>query len=223
MIEMVEDMPQKIKILVIEGLNVKNMNLRNSLNKHQEFNIVGTTNNENTAMYFMGLFKPEVIIIDLSYNDKKEIDIISRIKEVSSQSKVIVISSGEDKKEILDSVSAGASAFCLPSISIESFSLIIKTVSRGACWFDPVAVPTLYNSFPKIKRVDVYQTLTSPLSARESEVLKLLVNGKSNTEIAEELIVSVHTAKAHVCNILHKMQVTDRVQAAVMAFKLGLV
>lgn len=84
------------------------------------------------------------------------------------------------------------------------------------------------NSFPKVESTRILSNSMSqegrvPLTEREYEVLKHLVMGKSNTEIAKELIVSVHTAKAHVCSILQKMCVSDRVQAAVKAVKEGLV
>lgn len=223
MIEMVEKTLNKTKILIIEGFNIKRINLRNSLKNYTEFDVIGVVNNVNDALYNIEIFEPEVVIIDLSYIGSKGIEMIEEIKETAQNCKIIILSKGNDKNEILSSISAGANAYCLQDIEITSLSLIIKTVAKGACWFDPVAVPTLLSSLPNNKKNNTNKALTSPLSEREMEVLKLLVNGKSNTVIAEELIVSVHTAKAHVCNILHKMQVTDRVQAAVKAFQLGLV
>ena len=96
------------------------------------------------------------------------------------------------------------------------------------CWIDSVVANLALKSIPKVDNVgllghQVSDTTRVPLTEREFEVLKHLVAGKSNTEIAKELIVSVHTAKAHVCSILQKMCVNDRVQAAVKAVKEGLV
>ena len=126
--------------------------------------------------------------------------------------------------EVIDALAFGINAFGISEIEPESLALIIKTVAKGACWFDPIAASAVMSYFPKQKDVinNEEQTLT-PLSEREKEVLRLLVKGMSNTAIAKELIVSVHTAKAHVCNIFQKMKVTDRVQAAVKAVNFNLI
>lgn len=211
------------KILILEGFNLKANNWRNSLKENLDYNIIGVVNYVNDALYLMEIYAPDVIILDLSCMTLNAIETIYKIKEACGNTKMIILSKGDDKNEIMASLTVGVGAFCLTDISMTSLSLIIKTVAKGACWFDPVAVPTLLSSLPKPKKEKDDLSLVAPLSEREHEVLKLLVAGKSNTLIAKELIVSVHTAKAHVCNILHKMQVTDRVQAAVKAFKLGLV
>lgn len=213
----------KAKILIVEGFNVKKIGWQKYLKQNNDFNFVGVANSTNDALYFMEIFKPDVIIVDLTHMGTKGIDTIQKIKETEKNIKLIVLSSAKKKEEIISSIRSGANAYCLSDISTETLSIIIKTVAMGACWFDPVAVPTLLSCFPKPKKEVIEEPLIAPLSERELEVLKLVVLGKSNTMIAEELIVSVHTAKAHVCNILHKMQVSDRVQAAVKAMKLGLV
>ena len=105
---------------------------------------------------------------------------------------------------------------------------VIRDVAKGVCWIDSVVAGLALKSIPKTENVGLLSNNISdqariPLTEREFEVLKHLVLGKSNTEIAKELIVSVHTAKAHVCSILQKMCVNDRVQAAVKAVKEGMV
>ncbi len=105
---------------------------------------------------------------------------------------------------------------------------VVRDVANGVCWLDPEIAQLALNSFPKPENTRLLANNSNqegrvPLTEREYEVLKHLVTGKSNTEIAKELIVSVHTAKAHVCSILQKMCVNDRVQAAVKAVKEGLV
>ena len=105
---------------------------------------------------------------------------------------------------------------------------MVRDVSIGVCWIDPMVAQMTLNALPKIDNIGFLPNKSAndgcvPLTEREFEVLKHLVSGKSNTEIAKELIVSVHTAKAHVCSILQKMCVNDRVQAAVKAVKEGMV
>ena len=123
---------------------------------------------------------------------------------------------------------SGANAYCLKDIDPSKLADVIRDVSKGVCWIDSVVANLALKSIPKVDNVGLLGHQVSdqtrvPLTEREFEVLKHLVAGKSNTEIAKELIVSVHTAKAHVCSILQKMCVNDRVQAAVKAVKEGMV
>ena len=119
-------------------------------------------------------------------------------------------------------------AYCLKDIDPAKLADVIRDVKNGVCWLDPVIARKVLDALPKQEALGILRDKNSeegrvPLTEREFEVLKHLVEGKSNTEIAKELIVSVHTAKAHVCSILQKMCVNDRVQAAVKAVKEGLV
>ncbi len=125
---------------------------------------------------------------------------------------------------MLAALGSGANAYCLKDIEPNTLVNVIKTVSQGAAWLDPAIAKVALNLFPKPESTKVLFSTEAPdaraqLTERELEVLKLLVKGKSNTEIAKDLIVSVHTAKAHVCSILQKLCVDDRVQAAVKAIR----
>ena len=116
--------------------------------------------------------------------------------------------------------------YCLKDISPETLALVIQNVAMGGCWLDPNIANYVLNTLPVPDKIDFSLSPSSQkviLTERETEVLRLLVKGKSNTEIAKDLIVSVHTAKAHVCSILQKLCVDDRVQAAVKAVREHLV
>ena len=109
----------------------------------------------------------------------------------------------------------------------QTLSNVINQVAKGAAWVDPAVSHYVLNAIPKPDNFSIKNKesgdVRAQLTEREQEVLGLLVKGKSNTEIAKALIVSVHTAKAHVCSILQKLYVEDRVQAAVKAIKENLV
>ena len=142
--------------------------------------------------------------------------------------KIIILTSHDREEEVMATLGAGAKGYCLKDIDPTTLASVIKSVAQGACWLDPGIAKWALNQFPKPKDPTLmsqgsFADSRAQLTERELEVLKLLVAGKSNTEIAKELIVSVHTAKAHVCSILQKMCVNDRVQAAVKAVKEGLV
>ena len=132
------------------------------------------------------------------------------------------------KSIVLPLIGSGANGYCLKDIDPITLSNVIKNVAKGACWIDSNVAHLALKFFPKPENSQIMTTIhtndaKARLTERENEVLKLLVQGKSNTQIAQELIVSVHTAKAHVCSILQKLCVDDRVQAAVKAIKEGIV
>lgn len=151
-----------------------------------------------------------------------------KAKEICPDVKVIILTSHEREEEVLAALGSGAIAYCLKDIDPKALSEVIRSVAQGACWIDPNVAKLALKLFPKpenVKLLNEHEQVDPKghLTDRETEVLKLLVKGKSNTEIAKELIVSVHTAKAHVCSILQKLCVDDRVQAAVKAIKEGIV
>ena len=222
----VENKNEDIKVLIITGNKIKGHNLQKSLGINEDLKLVGVAEKATETYYIIESLSPEIIVIDLDNFKIEGINIIAKIKQYYKDTKVIVLSSGKDCNEMLNLISLGINAYCLSEVSVSHLALIIKTVARGACCFDPLATSALMERIPNLKReafIGSEGHLSAPLSEREKEVLKLMVKGKSNTLIAKELIVSVHTAKAHVCNILHKMNVEDRVQAAVKAVSYNLV
>ena len=171
---------------------------------------------------------PDVVLMDLGLPKMNGIEATIKVKEFNPKIKVIALTSHDREEEVLAALSSGATAYCLKDIDPTKLADVVRDVAKGVCWLDPEVAQMALNSFPKVESTRILSNSMSqegrvPLTEREYEVLKHLVMGKSNTEIAKELIVSVHTAKAHVCSILQKMCVSDRVQAAVKAVKEGLV
>lgn len=146
----------------------------------------------------------------------------------SKSIKIIALTSHDREEEVVAALGSGANAYCLKDIDPSKLADVIRDVYQGVCWIDSVVANLALKAIPKTDNAallghKVADHARIPLTERELEVLNHLVAGKSNTEIAKELIVSVHTAKAHVCSILQKMCVNDRVQAAVKAVKEGMV
>ena len=166
--------------------------------------------------------------MDLGLPGMNGLEATMKAKEICPDVKVIILTSHEREEEVLAALGSGAIAYCLKDIDPKALSEVIRSVAQGACWIDPNVAKLALKLFPKpenVKLLNEHEQVDPKghLTDRETEVLKLLVKGKSNTEIAKELIVSVHTAKAHVCSILQKLCVDDRVQAAVKAIKEGIV
>ena len=223
---MTETMQRKseISVIIVEDYKLTRVGLKSTLNEYEHINVVGEAEDATEGIALIEKLKPDVVLMDLGLPGMNGLEATIKIKEKGLNSKVIILTSHERGEEVIAALGSGANAYCLKDISPETLSSVIKNVAEGACWVDPGVSSVALNFFPKPENVSLIQTNDVPdaraqLTERELEVLKHLVKGKSNTEIAKELIVSVHTAKAHVCSILQKLCVDDRVQAAVKAIK----
>ena len=213
-----------VKVVIVEDYKLTRVGLKSTLNEYPHINVVGEAEDAVEGIKVIQLLKPDVVLMDLGLPGMNGLEATIKIKEVSPSTKIIILTSHERNEEVIAALGSGANAYCLKDITPETLSSVIKNVAEGACWVDAAVSSAALNFFPKPENVSFISTnevqdARAQLTERELEVLKHLVKGKSNTEIAKELIVSVHTAKAHVCSILQKLCVDDRVQAAVKAIK----
>lgn len=217
-----------ISVIIVEDFKLTRVGLRCALNSNEDIDVVAEAEDALEGLKLIERHKPDVILMDLGLPGMNGIEAMIKCKEMMFDSKIIALTSHDRSEEVIAALSSGASAYCLKDIDPKKLADVVRDVSTGVCWIDPMVAQTALNSLPKIDNVGFLPSKSNtdgrvPLTEREFEVLKHLVLGKSNTEIAKELIVSVHTAKAHVCSILQKMCVNDRVQAAVKAVKEGMV
>ena len=217
-----------IKVAIIEDFKLTRVGLRCALNENEDLKVVAEAEDAIEGLRLVEREKPDVILMDLGLPGMNGIEATVKVKEMMPQVKVIALTSHDREEEVIAALSSGASAYCLKDIDPTKLADVVRDVATGVCWIDPMVSQMALNSFPKVENIGFLPNKSQsegrvPLTEREYEVLKHLVAGKSNTEIAKELIVSVHTAKAHVCSILQKMCVNDRVQAAVKAVKEGMV
>jgi DNA-binding NarL/FixJ family response regulator len=224
---MVTDVKQ-ISIVIVEDFKLTRVGLRCALNANPDLNVIAECENAVDGIKEIEKLKPDVVLMDLGLPMMNGIEAIIKLREISSDIKIIALTSHDREEEVVAALSSGANAYCLKDIDPTKLADVIRDVSQGVCWIDSVVANLALRSIPKQENISMLTHNEShqpkvPLTEREFEVLKHLVAGKSNTEIAKELIVSVHTAKAHVCSILQKMCVNDRVQAAVKAVKEGIV
>ncbi|MCD7879685.1 MAG: response regulator transcription factor [Candidatus Gastranaerophilales bacterium] len=213
-----------IRVVIVEDYKLTRVGLKSTLNEYEHIDVIGEAEDAYEGIKIIQKEKPNVVLMDLGLPGMNGLEATIKIKEFSPETKVIILTSHERNEEVIAALGAGANAYCLKDITPETLSEVIKNVADGACWVDPGVSSAALNFFPKPENITLIQTqevkdARAQLTERELEVLRHLVKGKSNTEIAKELIVSVHTAKAHVCSILQKLCVDDRVQAAVKAIK----
>lgn len=215
---------KEVKLIIIEDYKLTRVGLRSSLNELESISVIGESEEAEKGLQLIEQLKPDVVLMDLGLPGMNGIEATQKIKLSNPEIKIIVLTSHEREEEVLAALGSGANAYCLKDIEPDTLANVIRNVNNGAAWLDPAIAKMALNLFPKPECTKLLSAGKIPdaraqLTERELEVLKLLVKGKSNTEIAKELIVSVHTAKAHVCSILQKLCVDDRVQAAVKAIK----
>jgi len=228
MVAPVQTEKDAISVIIIEDFKLTRVGLRCALNSNKDINVVAESDNATDGLALIERYNPDVVLMDLGLAGMNGIEATIKVREMNPNIMVIALTSHDREEEVIAALSAGAMAYCLKDIDPSKLADVVRDVRKGVCWLDPVIARKVLDSFPKQETLGILSDKSTdegrvPLTEREQEVLKHLVEGKSNTEIAKELIVSVHTAKAHVCSILQKMCVNDRVQAAVKAVKEGLV
>lgn len=188
--------------------------------------IVESDNGLAALNYIKAGNRADVILMDISMPAMNGIDAAKAIKEIIPEVKIIMLTSFSDKKLVISAFNSGANAYCLKNIKIDELVNVIFSVLNGAIWIDPAIAQFI---------LEVIHTNTSSpshnntvdfdfdLTAREKDILKLVALGKSNKDIAEDLVLSIHTVKNHLKNILQKLCVEDRTQAAILAIKENLV
>lgn len=214
----------KYSILIVEDHALTRFGLKTAFETADSFEIFEAPN-AKTGIETADKQTVDVVIMDLGLPDMNGIEAASIIKQKHPGVKVIILSSHEQKEDVIKSVKAGASAYCTKDVDPEKLIEIVNSVIKGAAWFDPKVAQYILTAAvstqPEPNKTEAEQIKISDmnLTAREKQVLSLIVEGHSNNEIAKKLEVSINTTKAHVCNILQKLAVNDRTQAAIKAIK----
>ncbi len=217
-----------LKVLLVEDQKLMRIGLKSLLEEHKSIDTIYEATTAKEAVEKYKQLKPDVILMDIGLPDSNGIETAKKLIEYNQDCKIIMLTSHLSEEEVFSSLHAGARAYVMKDVNTDVLEMIIKTVDEGAMWLDPKIVPILREKnsgvIParKMSRA-TFRAQHANLTQREYEVLKLVVDGKSNQQIAVALTISEHTAKAHVCNIIQKLVVDDRTQAAVKALKEGLV
>lgn len=166
----------------------------------------------------------DIVIMDLGLPVMNGIEATKIIRNSNKDVKIIILTSHNDEKEVLNSLRAGANAYCSKEINPQRLIQVVQSVADGAAWFDPSIAHIVLKATTSSPILDSENNSKDyDLTARESQILKLMTEGYSNMEIAQILVISINTTKAHVANILQKLEVDDRLQAALKALKYKIV
>jgi NarL family two-component system response regulator LiaR len=216
-----------ISILIVDDHAVVRQGVRAFLEIQPDFEVIAETESGEEAVQLVEEHLPDVVLMDLvmeSPSGQATIDGIEatrRIKHISPRTQVVVLTSYHEDENIFPALQAGASSYVLKSIKPTDLADVVRQTAQGEAILHPRVAGRVLAEL-RGTRDDVpnpFQELTK----REMEVLQLIANGMSNAQIAEHLTLSEKTVKSHVTNILSKLYLSDRTQAAVLAWQKGIV
>lgn len=214
----------KKNILIVEDHELTRFGLKTTF---EDVDFIGKIYEASCAEEAIEIFKKtptELVIMDLGLPNMNGIDATQAIHEMNKDTKIIILTSHNDEKEVLNSLKAGANAYCSKEINLQRLVQVVQSVADGAAWFDPSIAHIVLQAGAKSEIEETNGNYKNyDLTAREAQILKLMTQGHSNMEIAQNLVISVNTTKAHVASILQKLEVDDRLQAALKALKYKIV
>jgi DNA-binding NarL/FixJ family response regulator len=213
----------ELRVLVVDDHDLFRTGLRNLL-EEQGVNVVGEAENGESAIRLTSDLAPDVVIMDLNMPGVGGVETTRRLSSLAPLSRVVVLTISADDDDVMNAVMAGACGYLLKDSSIQELIAGIRAASEGESLISPqIAAKVLQRLRAQSKDVDAAETIRAELSDRELQVLKLIANGKGNAQIARELFISPKTVKNHISNILMKLQIENRIQAAVYAVRSGIV
>jgi NarL family two-component system response regulator LiaR len=213
---------EKIKVLIVDDHRVVRQGLRTFLDLNEEIQVVGEASDGLEAVELAAKLAPDIVLMDLVMPRLDGIAATSKIKALGTGVQVIALTSFTEDDKVFPAIQAGASSYLLKDVSPDALVEAILAAHRGEARLHPEVLRKL------MAQVAAQPVSGKPadgpqLTERERDVIRLVAQGKSNREIAEALVISEKTAKAHISNILGKLGLEDRTQMAIHAIKNGLV
>jgi DNA-binding NarL/FixJ family response regulator len=211
-------------ILIIEDHELTRFGLRTAFESCDFIANIFEADSAESGIEIVENNKVDLIIMDLGLPGMNGIVATEIVKQHNPEIKVVILTSHNDSQEVLSSLKAGANAYCSKEINTQRLTRVVQSVLDGASWFDPSIAHIVLEAASKSQPAEVHKPEKDyGLTSRETQILKLITEGSSNNEIASQLFVSINTTKAHVASILQKLEVDDRLQAALKALKERLV
>jgi DNA-binding NarL/FixJ family response regulator len=214
---------EDVRVVVVDDHDLFRTGLKNLL-EEQGVNVVGEAPNGQTAIRLASDLAPDVVVMDLNMPGLTGVETTRKLAGIAPLTRVVVLTISADDDDVMDAVMAGACGYLLKDSSIQDLIAGIRAAAAGESLISPqIAAKVLQRLRAQSSSEDAAATIRAELSDREIEVLKLIANGKDNAQIARELFISPKTVKNHISNILMKLQIDNRIQAAVYAVRSGIV
>lgn len=235
-----------IRVVLIEDHDLTRMGMRTALKQQEGIEVIGEAKNANSGLKLLNSLQPDVAIVDVGLPDMSGVELTQIFKDSEDAdspllTKILILTMNDSEDTVLAAFAAGADSYYMKDASIEKLADAIRVTHEGNSWIDPAIARIVLqqsnsvydepNAGSKSSTVTINSLspeeseflLAYPLTTRELDVLRLIVDGCSNAQIAEQLYITVGTVKTHVRNILNKLSVSDRTQVAVRALRAGLV
>jgi DNA-binding NarL/FixJ family response regulator len=214
--------PELLRVMLVDDHDLFRTGLRNLL-EEQGVHIVAEAPDGNLALQLVRELAPDVVVMDLNMPGMNGIEATREITRLAPLTRVLVLTISDQDGDVMDAIVAGACGYLMKDSSIQDLMQGIRAASVGESLISPHIASKVLQRI-RAASVEAGGAVARPeLSDRETEVFKLIANGKDNADIAQELHISPKTVKNHISNILMKLQIENRIQAAVYAVRSGLV
>ena len=213
---------EKIKVLIVDDHQVVRQGLRTFLELQEDIVVVGEAGDGVVAVEMVHQYLPDVVLMDLVMPRLDGISATRQVKSSSPDVKVIALTSFTEDDKVFPAIQAGASCYLLKDVSPDDLVEAIRAAYQGEARLHPEIIHRLMEQVAQ-QASPKHETHLDEITDRERDVVRLVAQGRSNHEIAQELVISEKTVKTHVSNILSKLHLQDRTQLAIYAIKKGLV
>ena len=215
-------MPDPIRILLVDDHAMVRRGLRDFLGLFEDFEVVGEAADGEAALEATARLRPEVVVMDLNLPRLDGIAATARLKAVDPAVEVVALTGFVDEDRVIAAIEAGASGFLLKDAEADDVATAIRSARRGEMYLDPAVAGTVARRLRQPAAVEGAEAARLGLTPRELDVLRLVARGLPNRSIGDALGITERTARTHVSNILAKLGLTSRTQAALFAVEHGL-
>ncbi|MBE9107621.1 response regulator transcription factor [Nostoc cf. edaphicum LEGE 07299] len=221
------DKEKTVRVLLVDDHALIRRGMKGQFSLEPGFSIVGEALDGGEAVELASQLQPDVVLMDIDLPVMDGITATQHIKSNCLTTCVLALSAFDDDIQVMGMLAAGADGYCLKTIEWEQLIAVIQLILQGGAYLDPLIaqkVARMLRSTAVVPDAPVSQVVAQPiLSNREREILKLIAQGRSNQQIANQLYLSLGTVKSYVRMVLNKLSVDDRVQAAALAVRQGLI
>jgi NarL family two-component system response regulator LiaR len=204
-----------IKVLLVDDHEMVRIGVASYLAVQDDIEVIGEAENGKVGFEKALELRPDVIMMDLVMDVMDGIESTKKIMAAWPEARILIVTSFIDDEKVYPAIEAGAKSYILKTSTAAEIADAIRATNKGESVLEPEVTTKMMHRLTQRPEPNLYEDLTK----RETEVLKLIAQGKSNQEIADELFITLKTVKTHVSNILSKLQVEDRTQAAIYALK----
>lgn len=210
-------MQAKIRVMIVDDHELIRQGLRKILEIENDIIVAGVAEDGESAIKMAQELNPDVMLLDINMKGLNGIKTLKRIKEMGLRVKVIMLTIHSDREYLLETMNMGAAGYVLKDTGTDSLITAIRRVHEGFSYIHPSMADE--SATDLMAKTAVPDPEKDKLTRREIEVIALIADGLNNKEIADQLYISEKTVKNHVSNLFKKINVTDRTQAAIFAFK----